>query len=139
MNPESDHYSELSCYTLSHGDAAFIHQHVVDAYTAQTADETTKAIAMVFALIGLFLHVELGFTGKQVQRAHMQLAKRRRTWPRPQLPIDRGAIRVAEVLAAEPGPARDAKIYAWAAAVWQAYAPCHREIAEIARHELNVR
>lgn len=45
-----------------------------------------------------------GFTGKQVQRGHMELAKRRKVWIRPQLPMDRGAMRVTEVLAAEPRP-----------------------------------
>jgi len=33
-------YHALCCYTLQHGDATFIHQHVVDAYTAQHADDT---------------------------------------------------------------------------------------------------
>src|ERR1039457_432269 len=125
MTSEVGLYHELTYYTLAHGDPAFIHQHVVDAYAAQNADETTKPIAIVFALIGLYLHVERGFTGKQVQRAHMTLAKRRKAWIRPQLPMDRGAMRVTEMLAAEPGPARDAKISAWSAAVWEAFSPCH--------------
>src|SRR6266568_225814 len=131
MTSEIELYHELTYYTLAHRDPAFIHQHVVDAYIAQNADDTTKPIAVVFALIGLYLHVERGFTGKQVQRAHMELAKRRKAWIRPQLPqlpIDRGAMRVTEVLAAEPGPPRDAKIGAWSAAVWEAFSQCHREI-----------
>jgi hypothetical protein len=66
-----DLYHELSCYTLAHPDPSFIHQHIVDAYTAQHARETTKPIALVFALIGLYLHVEKNFTGRQVQRFHM--------------------------------------------------------------------
>jgi hypothetical protein len=46
----------------------------------RTAD--TKPIAVAFSLAGLYLHVEKGFSGRQVQRAHMQLARRRkRTWP----------------------------------------------------------
>jgi len=138
MTSEVELYHELTYYTLAHRDPAFINQHVVDAYTAQNADETTKPIAVVFALIGLYLHVEHGFTGKQVQRAHMTLAKRRKTWIQPQLPMDRGAMRVNEVLVAEPGPARDAKISAWSASVWTAFSPCHREIAELARLELSV-
>ena len=39
-------YEELAFYTLAHGDPAFIHQHVVDAWMLQTADETTKPIAI---------------------------------------------------------------------------------------------
>src|ERR1700733_15180069 len=81
MTPDpEDLYHELSCYTLAHPDPSFIHQHIVDAYTAQHADETTKPIALVFALIGLYLHVEKNFTGRQVQRFHRKLAKIRRMW-----------------------------------------------------------
>jgi hypothetical protein len=36
MTPDLDLYHELSCYTLAHSDPTFIHQHVVDAYTAHT-------------------------------------------------------------------------------------------------------
>ena len=48
-------YHELSAYTLSHPDPSFIHQYVVDAFAAQTADENTKPIALTFALVGLYL------------------------------------------------------------------------------------
>jgi len=41
---------ELSAYTLTHGDADFIHQHVVDAFAAQHA----SARAMVSALVRLY-------------------------------------------------------------------------------------
>jgi Family of unknown function (DUF5946) len=86
MTPDLDDlYHELSCYTLTHPDPSFIHQHIVDAYTAQNANEITKPIAVVFALIGLYLHVEKNFTGRQVQRFHMKLAKIRRPWIRPHL------------------------------------------------------
>ena len=46
-------YHELSADTLTRGDAAFIRQHVVDAYAAQLADESTNPITTAFALIGL--------------------------------------------------------------------------------------
>ncbi len=60
-------YNELSYYTLALRDPAFIHQHIVDAFAAQTADEHTRPIKLTFALAGLYLHVEKGFTGRQVQ------------------------------------------------------------------------
>jgi hypothetical protein len=49
-------FDELSFYTLSHGHPRFIHQHALDAYTAQTASEQTRTIAIFFALMGLYLH-----------------------------------------------------------------------------------
>lgn len=36
-------------YTLNRGDAGFTHQHVVDAFKAQHADQRTKPIAMLEA------------------------------------------------------------------------------------------
>lgn len=76
--PSEQHaYHELQCYTLAHGDVEFIHQHVVDVWAAQHADETTKPIGLAFALVGLYLHVERGVSGRQVQRVHMALARRK--------------------------------------------------------------
>jgi hypothetical protein len=119
--PDQDAYQELQCYTLAHGDPIFLHQHVLDAWVAQHADTGTKPIALTFALAGLYLHVECGFTGRQVQRAHMAMGERNRTWPAFVLPIDRGAVRVNEVLAAPSGRARDDAIAAWCVSVWSAY------------------
>jgi len=48
---EQEKYYELSCYTLAHPDPQFIHQHVVDAFMAQTADQNTKSIGITFALM----------------------------------------------------------------------------------------
>ena len=114
-------YEELSSYTLTHGGAEFVHQHVVDAFAAQTATPTTKPIALTFALIGLYLHVERGFSGRQVQRAHMMLARRRRDWPTLPLPDDRGSMTALDVMAVPAGAERDRAIDAWCVAVWEAY------------------
>jgi Family of unknown function (DUF5946) len=136
-NPE-DLYHELSCYTLAHPDPSFIHQHIVDAYAAQHATERTKPIALVFALIGLYLHVEKNFTGRQVQMFHMKLAKIRRLWVRPQLAKERGAITVRHVLAAAEGPSRDALIHSWCASVWGAWSESHHYIANLAKNDLRI-
>jgi hypothetical protein len=128
---EQETYDELSCYTLTHGDPEFIHQHVVDAFMAQTADQSTKPIGITFALIGLYLHLEKNYTGKQVQLAHMALASRRKDWPKFDLPKARGEIRVAEVLNQPAGVDRDAMIHAWCASVWQAYAESHSRVRAI--------
>jgi hypothetical protein len=58
MTSDEEAYHGLCCYTLAHGDPSFIHQHVVDAFAAQTADDRTKPIKLALALIGLYLHVE---------------------------------------------------------------------------------
>jgi len=129
---------ELSFYSLAHHDPAFLHQLVVDTFAVQHAAESSKPIAVVFALIGLYLHVEHGFTGKQVQRAHMRLAHYRRAWEAPKLPHARGHLSVHEVLAAPAGPERDAMIERWCASTWAACQCCRPAIAELAERELGV-
>lgn len=124
-------YHELTAYTLTHGDPAFIHQHVVDAFAAQAADVATKPITLTFALAGLYLHLEQQFTGRQVQRAHMRMAEHKRAWPSWPLPNDRGAMSAADVLAQPPGPDRDRAIDAWCMSVWQAYAGCRPGVIEL--------
>jgi hypothetical protein len=138
MPTDLDLFHELSFYTLSHADPAFIHQNSVDAYTAQHADETTKPIAVVFALIGLYLHLEKHFTGKQVQLAHMRMAKVRKEWPRLPLPEQAASITVADVVAAEPGPACDAMIRKWCESVWKVWVAARPHVVEVARAELGV-
>jgi hypothetical protein len=101
---EQGAYDDLQCYTLAHGDAAFVHQHVVDAWTAQQADVHTKPIALTFALAGLSLHVVKGLSGRQVQLAHMALARNKRAWPSFTLPRERGLVRAHQVPAGSAGP-----------------------------------
>lgn len=124
-------WDELQCYTLAHGGDAFIHQHVVDAWTAQHADSGTKPIALAFALVGLYLHLERGFTGKEVQRAHMVLAGRSRSWPSFQLPSTRGSMTPVEVIACPAGPSRDQAIDDWCTSVWKAFSDSHRAVADL--------
>jgi hypothetical protein len=114
---------ELAFYTLAHGDPTFIHQHLVDAYGAQHVDPAAKStIGGMFTLAGLYLTVERGFTGRQVQLMHMRMAKRSKTWPRFEPPPRPGRMTVADVLAVAPGELRDAALLDWCAAVWEAWA-----------------
>lgn len=122
-------YWRLQAYTLSIRDPDFIHQHVVDAWTAQHARADTKPIALAFALIGLYLHVERDFSGRAVQRVHMKLAERKEEWPTFPLPTKRGRVTAKRVLAASEGGARKVAIDAWCASVWGAYSASHKAVA----------
>lgn len=130
-------YDELCCYTLTHGDPRFIHQHVVDAFTAQNADQNTKRIGLTFALIGLYLHVEKQFSGKEVQRVHMLLAQRKRDWPAFPLPEDRGSISEDEVLACPAGPERDQAIDDWCRSVWTAFSDSYPLVRKLVSEYLQ--
>ncbi len=128
-----DAYQELCCYTLTHWDPSFIHQHVVDAFAAQQADEQTKPIKVTFALVGLYLYVEKHFSGKQVQSVHMDLARQKQRWPSFVLPPNRGFLTAADVLAVPAGPERDKAIHAWCVSVWEAFRECRQTVVELLR------
>ena len=127
-------FDELCAYTMARGDEAFMHQHVVDAFAAQTADERTAPIQLTFALAGLYLHVEREFSGREVQRAHMQMARHKRAWPSFSLPPERGSMTAMDVLAREPGPARDAAIHSWSAVVWGAFRASKPMLQDLLSH-----
>jgi uncharacterized protein DUF5946 len=122
MASEQDAYNELCGYTLTRGDPSFVHQHVVDAFAAQHADERSKPIGITFALVGLYLHVERQCSGRQVQKIHMQLARRKRAWPAFAFPRHRGSMTAVDVMRAAPGTERDRAIDAWCESVWNAFA-----------------
>lgn len=119
-------FNELCYDTLSRGDAEFIHQYVVDAFGAQEAMENDKPIRLVFSLVGLYLHVECGFTGREVQLAHMKLGQIKQKWPRLAIPDARGEIDAAAVLAKPIGD-REAAIHQWCCSVWKAFS-IHRSV-----------
>ena len=138
---ERNAHNELTAWTLSLRDGAFIHQHVVDAWAAQHADENSSTIGVAFALLGLYLHLERGFSGREVQRAHMQLAQPhgrgpgRKDWPRFSLPRDRGRVTVCDVMAATEHERAQA-IDHWCRSVWEAWKQNHEAIADLARQAL---
>ena len=123
--------NEASYYTLGHGRERFIHQHLVDAYGAQHARPDGPAIGAAFSLAGLYLAVERGFTGLQVQRIHMVMASRTKVWPRFVPPADLGTLTVADVLAAEPGPDREQALMDWCAGVWESWRSDHGRVREM--------
>ncbi len=118
---ERETYFRLCGWTLNLGDAAFVHQHVVDAFAAQHADAQTKPITLTFALVGLYLCVEKRWSGRQVQRAHMQMAGRKRPWPAFAPASTRGSVTASDVMSAPEGPERLAAVRAWCESVWGAY------------------
>jgi Family of unknown function (DUF5946) len=129
----------MSAYTLMHGGAEFIHQHLVDAWAAQQAAPSKSNIALAFSLIGLYLAVEKGFTGRQVQLAHMQLGKTKRIWPWFDPPLEEPRFTILDVARAKAGPDRDAAIKEWAAAVWDTWTHAHDWTRRICAELLGVR
>lgn len=125
-------YDEVSYYTLAHGRERFIHQHLVDAYGAQHVRRDSRStIGGAFALGGLYLAIERGFNGRQVQDWHVRAARRSKEWPRFGPPADLGPITIADVHAAQPGPDRDQVLMQWCSSVWAAWAAERNRIREM--------
>jgi hypothetical protein len=130
-------YDELSAYSMSHGDEDFIHQLVVDAYAAQHSGPGLKPITTAFALIGLYLTFERGFTGREVQRAHMVLGRTGR-WPHFHPPDRKAAVTVLDVLRGITTANYRGKIERWGRAVWETWSAEHGNIARLAAMHLDI-
>jgi hypothetical protein len=102
---------------LAKQDAEFIHQHAVDSYAAQHRGGTTRNISIAFGIIGLYLALEKEYTGRQVQLAHMQIARIQKDWPRLKPPVKPAVITVIDVLRTGIDAEKDAMICRWMAAV----------------------
>ncbi len=131
MKTDQEKYDELALYTLQHKDPSFIHQYIVDAYAAQHADENTKLITLTFALVGLYLHIEKNYSGREVQLMHMKMAKVKKEWPKFFFPSEREDITIEDVLKAEPGMKRDEMIKKWSLSVWTAWSENRQKIIEL--------
>lgn len=82
---------------------------------------STQTPRILFSLVGLYLHVEEGFTGKVVQLFHQKMARQKKAWPELHLPKFRGEIKIEDVLKVSPGADRDRMIRLWSEDVWQAF------------------
>lgn len=132
-------YHELILYTLAHPSPEFIHQYVIDAFAAQHPSKHSKPITLWFALAGLYLHLEKGFTGKQVQMMHIQMAaSHNRNWPIFDPPLFLGAVTVHSVLACHEGRQRDEEIQKWCISVWGAWHECHERVSVLIKECLDI-
>ena len=125
-----DAYHELYVYTM--GRKNFILQHVVDANIAQTAPAINPPpIGVIFSLVGLYLHIEKGFTGAQVQNAHRVMGRVKRAWPDVAWPTKRGNMTPTTVMAMPAGDARDRAIDEWCREVWAAFSANRNIVASL--------
>ena len=131
MDAMREAYDEVYAYSM--GRRGFILQHVVDAYAAQTASDASKPTGVIFALVGLYLHVEEQRSGGEVQQVHMRMGARKRKWPAVTLPRDRGRMTALDVLRAPGGTERDRAIDEWCRSVWTAFRDSRQTIVDLLR------
>jgi hypothetical protein len=130
-------YGELSAYTLTRGYTDFIHQLAVDAYAAQHSGAGMRPITTTFALVGLYLAYERGYSGRQVQDAHRRLAGRSKDWPRFEPPTQVGTLTVLDVMRRQPGEDRDGMLRRWGKAVWDAWGRDHARVESLVARLLD--
>lgn len=123
-------YHELSIYTLQLRDTEFIHQLIVDAYAAQHASKNMPHVTATFALIGLYLVCNHGYTGKQAQRAHMILANKTKDWPQFLPDCRKAELTVVDVLDCSDDIKKE-MIRKWAKAVWDSWEHQHARVKEL--------
>lgn len=81
-----------------------------------------KNITIAFSLIGLYYAIEHGFNGRQVQRVHTLLARKKYVWGILQ-PPDKSvySITVFDVLKEPPGEDHDIMLRKWMYDVWESW------------------
>lgn len=130
-------YWKLSFYTLSLRDDFFIHQYIVDAYAAQHASIQTKPIKTAFALFGLYLAIEHGYTGKEVQNAHIFLASKNKNWPKFIPPKVKSTLNVLDVIK-KSDDKKEEMIKQWMSDVWNSWKENHTEISKLVKRYINI-
>lgn len=125
------HYGVLAARTLVLDDLGFAHQHAVDAYSVQHIGSESKPITAVFALLGICLALEHGANGREVQLAHMKLAKTRREWPRLIPTTHSFETTIQDVLDAD-SPDLQRLLREWMKCSWGAWAHEHERIRALA-------
>lgn len=123
-------YFQLSVFTLQEHDSYFIHQLAVDAYTAQHSGENTKPIGTAFALIGLYLVFEKGYSGKEVQAVHILLGKRSKVWPHFLRPAEKADFTVKDVVNC-PDNLKNKMIKKWAESVWSIWKADYKMVEKL--------
>jgi hypothetical protein len=129
---------ELSAYHLTVLDTTFIHQLVTDVYGAQHSGGITRNITTAFSLIGLYLTLEKGYSGWQVQQAHLELAARQKEWPRLEPPCQTGRLTVLDVLLEDEGRDREERLWEWAGEVWHSWQHSHEWVKTTVRQLLHI-
>jgi hypothetical protein len=130
-------YGEVIGYELAHvAELGLFHQLMVDTYAAQHAGGRASALNVAFAVIGLYLALEMGWSGDRVRDAHRFLANRFRTWPSLEPPPDGAGLTVIDVAMAGSAQEHGERIEAWALSVWRRWQPLHGAVAELISERL---
>ena len=114
------------------------HQTCVDAYAAQHVGPQTRPMTVCFALNGLYLVLERGWSGIAARDAHGHLARTvvRADWPWFEPPSEAGPLTVLDVALSADPDAQGAAIEAWGRSVWATWSHVHDAVRELTDRQL---
>jgi hypothetical protein len=122
-------YGEVASNEALHlGVLGRLHQLTVDAYAAQHAGGSAARIGVAFALIGLSLSLDEGWSGDQVRDAHQYLGATFKDWPGFAPAAERTWMTVYDVALASSPEEHARLVQRWASEVWAAWAPIHSDV-----------
>jgi len=132
-------FGEVAAYQLGHlTTLGRVHQLMVDAYGAQHAGASASRKGVAFALIGLRLSLEQGWSGDEIRDAHRYLAAASKPWPEFAPPSHGAWMTVADVAKATSPEAHARSVHGWAASVWAAWGPARDVVVALIERRLPV-
>lgn len=111
------------------GELAVWQQPAADAFTLQHWSGSMPPIRQAFALNGLYLVFELGYTGLQARAAHGRLAGTGAAWTTYEVPDHAGDMRASDVSIAAVAHCAD-DMASWGRTAWDAWEHAHDAVAE---------
>lgn len=135
-------YGEVAAHEAVHVVVlGLLHQLTVDTYGAQHAGGSAARIGVAFALIGLRLSLDEGWSGGEVRDAHQHLAANFRDRPEFAPPVERTWMTVYDVALATSPDEHARLVRRWAAEVWAAWEQVREDVVALlgARLPMEVR
>jgi hypothetical protein len=132
-------HGEVTSYVMQHAAALGRgHQTCVDAYAAQHVGPRMRPMTVCFALNGLYLVLERGWSGIAARDAHGHLARTvaREVWPSFEAPAGAGQLTVLDVALTDHAQAQAAAIEAWGRSVWATWSHVHDVVREMTDRQL---
>ena len=109
-------YGEVAAHEAAHvAVLGRLHQLTVDTYGAQHAGSSVARIGVAFALIGLRLSLDEGWSGEEVRDAHQYLGAKFKAWPEFAPPAERTWMTVYDVALATSPDEHARLVHRWAA------------------------
>jgi len=114
-----------------------VHQLTVDSYAVQHAGGSHPDKSVAVHLVGLHLVLERSVRPTQVPALLQTLASSVRAWPHFEPPPAQWSMTVFDVAVCGSASEHAEAVRAWSASVWEAWAPEHSRIRDLANEHVG--